>query len=148
LVGTTGQPGSDHNPTNKEGDHVLAAAGSTSGSSFLTFLPIILIFAAMYFLLIRPQSKRRREAQQLQSQLSPGDNVQTVGGLFGTVVSIDDEAVTIEASPGVNMRYTRGAIARVIKKDPLPESLSDDVEDDDDDAVDTNADAKKTIEQG
>jgi preprotein translocase subunit YajC len=123
---------------------VLAADGASSGSSFLTFLPIILLFVAMYFILIRPQSKRRKEAQAMQSQLSPGDDIQTVGGLFGTVVSIDDDAVTIEASPGVHMRYTRGAIARVVKQNSLPESLSDDVDDDDT----ANADAKKTIEQG
>jgi preprotein translocase subunit YajC len=102
----------------------------------------------MYFILIRPQSKRRREAQQMQSQLSPGDDVQTVGGLFATVISIDDEAVTVEAAPGVRLRYTRGAIARVVKQNSLPESVSDDddpTEDDDDLA---NADAKKVIEQG
>lgn len=125
-----------------------AADGASGGSSFLTFLPIILLFVAMYFILIRPQSKRRREAQQMQSQLSPGDDVQTVGGLFATVVSIADDAVTVEAAPGVHLRYTRGAIARVVKQNSLPESLSDtDDEPADEDDV-TNADAKKVIEQG
>jgi len=129
-----------------------AADGASGGSSFLTFLPIVLLFVAMYFILIRPQSKRRRQAQQMQSQLSPGDDVQTVGGLFATVISIDDEAVTVEAAPGVHLRYTRGAIARVVKQNSLPESVSDDDDvpaDDDDDAADlANADAKKVIEQG
>jgi preprotein translocase subunit YajC len=111
----------------------------TGGTNFLSYLPIILIFVAVYFLLIRPQSKRRREAQQMQSQLGPGDQVQTVGGLFGTVISIDDEAVTIEAAPGVNMRYARGAIARVVKRNTDSDTDSDDV---------ANSDAKKTIEQG
>jgi preprotein translocase subunit YajC len=126
---------------------VLAADQGSGGSSFLTFLPIILLFAAMYFLLIRPQSKRRRESQQMQSHLAPGDDVQTVGGLFGTVISIDDEAVTIEAAPGVNLRYTRGAIARVVKRNSAPEEDSDAA--DGDDAADSEADsdARKTIEQ-
>ena len=74
--------------------------GRRPGSGLLTFLPIILLIAAMYFLMIRPQSKRRREAQEMQSRLAPGDEVQTVGGLYGTVVAVDDESVTLEAAPG------------------------------------------------
>lgn len=115
-----------------------AADAGSGGSNILTFLPIILLFAAMYFLLIRPQSKRRREAQQMQSALGPGDEVQTVGGLFGTVTSMDDVAVTIEAAPGVNLRFIRGSIARVVTPKSAPEDDSD---------VD-NSDAAKTIEQG
>ena len=116
---------------------MLAADQGSSGNSFLTFLPIILLFVAMYFILIRPQSKRRREAQQMQTRLAPGDEVQTVGGLFATVTSIDDDAVTVEAAPGVNLRYTRGAIARVVKQNAVPEE----------DSEVANADAARTIEQ-
>lgn len=93
----------------------LAAETASSGSGLLTFLPIILIFAAMYFLMIRPQSKRRREAMMMQSQLSPGDEVQTVGGMLAVVSAVDDDAVTLEVSPGVELRYLRNAIARVIR---------------------------------
>lgn len=105
-----------------------------SGSGLLTFLPIILLFAAMYFLMIRPQSKRRREAQLMQSQLAAGDEVQTVGGLYATVVEVDDESVTLEAAPGVHLRYTRAAIGRVIPS----AGKEDDVD---------NSDAARTIEQ-
>lgn len=142
LLGGTELGGTEHDAIrtcgtkHKEGDHVPIAADAGSGSGLLTFLPIILLFAAMYFLMIRPQSKRRREAQEMQSRLSPGDEVQTVGGLFGTVSSIDDESVTVEAAPGVKLRYTRGAIARVIKQTPVEDDVPD------------NADATKTIEQG
>ena len=117
---------------------MLLAADSGGGSSLLSFLPIVLIIAAMYFLLIRPQSKRRREAAEMQAQLGPGDEVQTVGGLFGTVVAIDDEAVTIEAAPGVELRFARSAIGRVVNAQP-----AEAVEDEDDDA-----DAAKPIERG
>jgi preprotein translocase subunit YajC len=115
----------------------FAADQASSGGSLLTFLPIILLFAAMYFLMIRPQTKRRREAQMMQSQLAPGDEVQTVGGMLGTVTALDDESVTIEASPGVNLRYVRSAIARVVNQPRAEEDTSDE-----------NADAAKTIEQG
>jgi preprotein translocase subunit YajC len=113
----------------------------SGGSGLLTFLPIILLVAAMYFLMIRPQSKRRREAQQMQSALAPGDEVQTVGGLFATVTDIDDEAVTLEAAPGVEMRYARGAIARVINQ--VPSAEHDEVEEEVEDALDESDDEER-----
>jgi preprotein translocase subunit YajC len=122
---------------------VLLAEEAAGGSSLLSFLPIIAIVVLMYFLLIRPQNKRRRDAQEMQSQLGPGDEVQTVGGLFGTVVAIEDDAVIIEAAPGVQLRYGRGAIARVVT--PVPRAD----EGDESDSVETDdADEAKPIEKG
>ena len=86
------------------------------GSNFMTIGFLVLMVGAMYFLLIRPQNKRRRESMAMQSQIGPGDEVQTVGGLYATVVSVDDESVTLQAAPGVEMRYARGAIARVTNR--------------------------------
>lgn len=124
-----------------EGFYVLLADDNTSsGSSLLSFLPIILIVAAMYFLLIRPQNKRRKDAAAMQSHLSPGDEIQTVGGLFATVVDIDDDAVTVEAAPGVQLRFARSAVGRVLNAQP-----TDTVDDDD---ADGQTDAAKTIEKG
>jgi preprotein translocase subunit YajC len=125
-----------------EGDLVLFTAEQAStGSGLFTFLPIILIIAAMYFLMIRPQSKRRREAEAMQRGLAAGDEVQTVGGLFGTVTAVDDESITVEASPGVNLRFAKGAIARVVTK-PATDA------DADGDGDTGNADAARTIEKG
>lgn len=73
-----------------------------------------LLFGLMYLLFIRPQSKRRREAEQMQRTLGNGDKVITIGGLYGTVVGSDDESVTLEIQPGVAARYARQAIARVL----------------------------------
>jgi preprotein translocase subunit YajC len=114
----------------KEGELVVFATEQTGsgGGGLLTFLPIILLVVLMYFLMIRPQSKRRREAQEMQSRLGLGDEVQTVGGLFGVVIDIDDEAITLEPSPGVAMRFARGAIARVVNKQPTEEDAADDEE--------------------
>jgi preprotein translocase subunit YajC len=122
-----------------EGDYVrffAEDAATGGGSNLLSFLPIIAIVVLMYFLLIRPQSKRRKDAQAMQSHLGHGDQVQTVGGLFGVVTAIDDDAVTIEAAPGVELRFGRGAIARVVTRKDAPE------------IDDENAEAAKTIEQG
>lgn len=80
-----------------------------------------LLFGLMYLLFIRPQSKRRREAEQMQRALGAGDKIVTIGGLYGTVVEADDEAVTLEISPGVTARYARQSIARVLTSASSPE---------------------------
>ena len=98
----------------------MLAAASSGGSSYLPLLMIVLLFGVMYFIMIRPQQKRRREAQQMQTTLGPGAEVVTIGGLYGTVVETDTETVTLEAAPGVHVRYARPAIARVISKNEAP----------------------------
>ena len=55
----------------------------------------------------------------MQSALGPGDDIVTIGGLHATVVSVDDDVVTLELSPGVTARYARPAIARVLKQEPV-----------------------------
>ena len=81
---------------------LAADPASSGGPGIFSFLSIILLFGALWFLMIRPMNKRKREAASMQSQIAVGDEVQTVGGLFATIVSInDDESVTLEASPGV-----------------------------------------------
>jgi preprotein translocase subunit YajC len=94
---------------------------TTSSSSLWTFLPLLVLGAALYFLFLRPQSKRRREVMQMQSNMAPGDEVQTVGGLYGTVTEVNDESVTIEAAPGVHLRFARQAIGKVVTKADQPE---------------------------
>jgi len=116
---------------------ITLATDQPAGSSLVTFLPLILIVGAVYFLMIRPQSKRRRESQQMQSRLGPGDEIVTIGGLYGTVTAADDEAVSLEISPGVTARYARGAVARVISSASAPAESTVD-----------NAEAEKAIDQG
>jgi preprotein translocase subunit YajC len=126
----------------REGIHVLLAQdGSSGGSSLLSFLPIILIIAAMYFLLIRPQNKRRREAMEMQSKIGPGDEILTVGGLYGTVVATDDESVTLAAAPGVELRFARSAIGKVLTSTQVDEPEVD--EDSDEDSSASDDDRKK-----
>ena len=110
---------------------LLAAANSGGGSSFTLLLMMVLIFGAMYFLMIRPQQRRRREAQSMQSSLGPGDEVVTIGGLYGMVTEIDDETVTLEVAPGIENRYARGAISRVVTR---AETEDDEEEEADDEA--------------
>jgi len=72
------------------------------------------LLVVMYAVLIRPQAKRRREMLQMQQTLGVGSEVVTIGGLYGTVISTDDETVTLEVAPGVTNRYARAAVARVV----------------------------------
>jgi preprotein translocase subunit YajC len=85
-------------------------------------LPIILIVAVFYFLIIRPQSRQRRQHQQLISSIEPGDEVLTIGGMFGVVRALDDAEVRLEVADGTVIRLSRGAISRKIWPDE-PEEL-------------------------
>ena len=100
---------------------MFLAAQSAGAGSFTPLLFIVLLFGVMYFLMIRPQQKRRREAMQMQAALSPGDEIVTIGGLHATVVSVNDDVVTVEIAPGVNARYARPAIARVVQRGNVAE---------------------------
>ena len=101
------------------------AAASGGGAGFTPLLLIVLLFAVMYFMMIPPQQKRRREAERMQSAIGPGDEIVTIGGLYGTVTSVDDETVTLEVAPGVHTRYARPAIARVVNSAPKAEPVID-----------------------
>ncbi|MFC6023174.1 preprotein translocase subunit YajC [Plantactinospora solaniradicis] len=94
----------------------------------MPILMIVLLFGVMYFMMIRPQQRKRREAEQMQSSIGAGDEVVTIGGLYGTVTGVDDETVMLEVAPGVQTRYARPAIARVIKPVERIETVQDEVE--------------------
>ncbi len=87
------------------------------GGAFAQFIPLILIFAIMYFLLIRPQQKRVREHQAMVAALRRGDQVVTQGGLIGKVTKVkDDSEVEVEVASGVTVRVVRSTIANVVNK--------------------------------
>ena len=72
------------------------------------FLPMILIFVIFYFMLIRPQRKKDKEAKQMLDNLKVGDRICTIGGIYGTIVRIKDQVLTIE----VGEQKTQMMIAR------------------------------------
>ncbi|TDD00460.1 preprotein translocase subunit YajC [Nonomuraea deserti] len=85
-----------------------------------SILPLILLVVVFYFLLIRPQRKRQQEAVRMQNSLSPGARVMTTTGLFGTVVAVDNEDVVLEVAPGVETRWVKAAIGRVVTPGDAP----------------------------
>ncbi|MFS8629752.1 MAG: preprotein translocase subunit YajC, partial [Bacillales bacterium] len=80
-----------------------------------TLLPLILMFVLFYFLLIRPQQKRQREIQQMQSALKKGDKIVTIGGLHGIVDAVDEGTVVIKCGDGTRLTYDLSAVREVIK---------------------------------
>lgn len=85
----------------------------------LGFAPILLMFVAMWFILIRPAKKRQQETQSMQGNLQRGDKVITIGGLHGEIDSIEDTAVTLKIADNVRVKFDRQAIGRVVTGDQL-----------------------------
>lgn len=99
------------------GAEPILAQDAGGGAGQYSSLLLLLVFGvAIYFLLIRPQSRQRKQMQQMQSSLAVGDEVMTGGGLFGTVAAIEEDKVELEISPGVTVRFARAAIARVVTR--------------------------------
>ena len=92
-----------------------ADAASKSSSSSLTFpILIVLVFVGFYFLMIRPQRRRQQQAAQKQNTVTPGAQVRTTAGMYGTVVEVDGDDVVLEIAPGVDVRLLKRAIMEVI----------------------------------
>jgi preprotein translocase subunit YajC len=91
---------------------------------------IVLIFAILYFLMIRPQQRRLRALQSLQSSLQLGDEIITSAGFFGTIRRFDGEVVTIELSPGVEARVNRRAISGRVEPAATADAADDAVDQD------------------
>ena len=98
-----------------------AAAPATKSAGILEtvggFLPIALMFGVMYFLIIRPASKQRREHQSLLNALKKDDEVVTSGGIFGRVVLVEESVVTLDIAEKTRVRVQRDRIAGLVKTD-------------------------------
>ena len=79
---------------------------------------ILLVFGVLWLVMIRPQRARQQRQQQLLSSVEPGDEVLTVGGLYGIVQSIDEEGdLIVEIAEGIHVRVARRSVATVVKPD-------------------------------
>jgi preprotein translocase subunit YajC len=79
-------------------------------SGLLGFLPIILMFALLYFLMIRPQMKRAKETKAMIEALQKGDEVITAGGVVGRISKLGDQYITLEIAPGTEIVVQRSAV--------------------------------------
>jgi len=90
---------------------------SGQGGGFGAMVPLILMFAIFYFLLIRPQQKKQKAHRQLLGDLKKGDRVITSGGLYGRITGLTDTVVTLEISEKVRVKVGRGNIAGLTRSD-------------------------------
>jgi preprotein translocase subunit YajC len=90
------------------------AAGAAGG--LISFVPILLIFAIMYFLMIRPQQKKVKEHRAMVEAVRRGDQVVTAGGLIGKVTKVADSEVEVELAPNVRVRVVKATLSQVVSK--------------------------------
>lgn len=93
-----------------------AATGGDMQSSFMSLLPLVLMFVVLYFVMIRPQMKRQKEHRAMVDALAKGDEVATAGGLLGKVTKLGDSYLGVEVAPGVEVQIQRSAVVQVLPK--------------------------------
>ena len=89
------------------------------GGNLTSFLPLVLMFVVMYFLMIRPQQKRAKEQKAMMDALAKGDEVVTAGGMLGLVVKVVDAYVTIEVASGTEIMVQKSSITTLLPKGTL-----------------------------
>ena len=97
-----------------------AATGAVGMGSML--IPLVIMIAVMYFLMIRPESKRKKQAEEMRSSLKKGDQITTIGGIIGKIVQVQDETIIIETSEDrVRMELTKWAVSTNNSQQPEPD---------------------------
>ncbi|MGD9600701.1 MAG: preprotein translocase subunit YajC [Gammaproteobacteria bacterium] len=102
-------------------DAMAQAAGAPQQGGLMGFVPLMILFVAFYFFLIRPQMKRQREHQKLVQGLQKGDEIVTSGGLLGRITDVNDNYVKVEVAKGVEIRVQRPAVTSILPKGTLKE---------------------------
>jgi preprotein translocase subunit YajC len=103
------------------GSEAGGAAGTASSANPLQSYGILivmpLIILVFYFLVMRPQNKKQKEAKKMLEGLRKGDRIVTIGGLRGTVVSVKDDAVILKVDDNTKLEYSKSAVATVLKRE-------------------------------
>jgi preprotein translocase subunit YajC len=93
-----------------------ATGAAGLGGNLTSFLPIILMFVVLYFLMIRPQMKRQKEQKAMMDALAKGDEVVTVGGVLGKVTKVSEAYVTVEVATGTEVIVQKAAVTTLLPK--------------------------------
>ena len=89
----------------------------SGGGSYTFLIVIVVLFGLLYFVMIRPQRNKQRQAQRCRAPVRPGQRVRTTAGMYATVVDADDQDVVLEVAPGVQMRFLRRAVMETLPDD-------------------------------
>lgn len=100
-------------------------AAGQGASGFTSFIPIILMFAIFYFLLIRPQQKKQKNHRTMISSLQKGDQIITTGGLYGRITGISDTAITLEIAEKVRVKVNRSNVSALNQPALQPQQAKD-----------------------
>lgn len=92
------------------------AADPAQPDPIMSFLPLIVLFALFYFMIIRPQMKRTKEQKKMQEGIGKGDEVITAGGQLGRVVKVSEQYITLDIGGGVESHFQRGGVQTVLPK--------------------------------
>jgi preprotein translocase subunit YajC len=92
----------------------LMMGAPPGGNPFVAFLPILAMLGIMYFLLLRPQQKEAKRHQEMLNALKKGDEIVTVGGLYGRIVALTEERVSLRVAENVKVEVERAKIMRVV----------------------------------
>lgn len=90
--------------------------GGGAESSLMSFLPLVLMFAVLYFIMIRPQMKRQKEHRNMLAAMAKGDEVVTNGGLVGKVTKVGEAYVGVEVSEGTEITVQKSAVTTILPK--------------------------------
>jgi preprotein translocase subunit YajC len=95
--------------------YAMGAPGGQGGdaNALMGFLPMILIFAVFYLLLIRPQQKKAKDHKVMLESLKKGDTIITQGGIHGKITAVSDQVLTVEIAPKVQVKVSRGLVSGV-----------------------------------
>lgn len=91
-----------------------------TNETFGTIFPLLLILVAFWFLVIRPARKRQHEMSRIQASVAPGSEVMLGSGIYGTVVSVEDDTVQLQVAPGTQVKVARQAVVRVVESAAAP----------------------------
>ena len=107
---------SDTNIIASQGQEDIPEAPKANDSWWISMVPMVLIFVVFYFLLIRPQEKKRRDHEKMVSSVKKGESIITSSGIYGKVVKINDSEATaeIEISKGITIKILKSTIATII----------------------------------
>jgi len=93
------------------------AQGASQGDAFGFLLPMIVIFAAFYFLMIRPQQKKQKAHTELVSNLSAGDEILTAGGILGVITGISEHYAIVKIADNTEIKIQKSSVTQVVPKD-------------------------------
>jgi len=92
------------------------APAAPAGNSLMSFLPLVLMFVVLYFIMIRPQMKRQKEQKAMIDALAKGDEVVMAGGVLGKIAKLGETILHVEVAPGVEIQVQRSSVVQVLPK--------------------------------